>query len=216
MRKHSARLTAALLASAVVSLSVLGTSLPAIASDGGGSGTDKPVIEALTFSAACFNNQPGAQGSVFVYVPEGGDPADVSVTYGDGEVLFGDAVSESGSVTGGKALPIGEYELEVLINGAPVASGQVRVVTCKEVANPGGMSPVDSEPIPSGDTAVGAPVAVESHVVTNVIPEGKTDGRDVQNQGVSTPILIAEGVFIVGLLAMLALFNPRHTVSARK
>lgn len=168
MRKHTRRFATMLATTVAVSLSVFGMAVSASADDGqlsatstGSPGELLPTIESARFSSSCFDGGPGAEGAIDVIVPEGSGPVEVSVVYGGGEVLFTKTLVATGQVASGGALPLGDYDLTILLNGLPTGGGLVSAVSCEQVANPG--HPTDNiteEPMPASQpTQAAAPVA---------------------------------------------------------
>lgn len=237
MRKHTRRFATALATTVAVSLSVFGLAATASATET----ADLPFIDSAMFSSVCYDNGPGAQGVINVVIPEGNDPVEVSVAYDEsGSVLFGGTLTETGMVTGGGALPLGDYDLTILLNGTPTGSGLVSAVSCEEVANPGGETGNDSgstdipTPVVTTDPVVveeqvTVPAPVESVApvvkapaakapIANAVPKGHTDGYDMQ----STSSESSSGVGTAGvavsalLLGLLALVGWRRKTLASK
>ena len=226
MRKHTRRFATALATTVAVSLSVFGLAVSASATET----ADLPFIESAMFSSVCYDNGPGAQGVINVVIPEGSDPVEVSVAYDEnGSVLFGGTLTETGMVTGGGALPLGDYDLTILLNGTPTGSGLVSAVSCEEVANPGGEPDSDggSTDVPAPVTTTD-PVVVEGQVpapapvkavapvatvpvakapIVNAVPKGNTDGYDMQSASSESSFGVgAAGIvlpfLLLGLFAM--------------
>lgn len=221
MRKHTRRFATTLATTVAVSLSAFGLAVSASATT-----TDAPFIESARFSSSCFDNGPGAEGVIDVVIPEGNEPVVVSVEYGSGQVLFDGTLSSSGQVSGGGALPLGDYDLTILLNGTPTGSGLVSAVSCEEVANPGGETDNSGgstdTPVP---TTTPTPVAVVAPIVktpvANIVPKGNTDGYDMQSaSGESSPVVDAAGMGVLAsalsLLGLLALVNWRRKTPAGK
>jgi len=164
MRKHTRRFATALVTAVAAPLFIFGMATSASADDGQPSSTSSgSTIESAHFSSSCFDGGPGAEGTIDVIVPEGSDPVEVSVVYGGGEVLFTKTLVATGEVASGGALPLGDYDLTILLNGTPAGGGLVSAVSCEQVADPS--HPTDNiteDPIPASQptpTQAAAPVA---------------------------------------------------------
>jgi hypothetical protein len=116
----------------------------------------KPMLDSATFGSACIDGKPGAQGAIYVNVPKGSDPVKVMVKdEGTGKLLFEEVTVKDGQAIVKGQLPVGDYDLNIFLNGTKAGSGLVTVKACEDTSTPTPAPtnpPVEPTPTPTPGT----------------------------------------------------------------